>query len=110
MARPVLTLRDSNAALRETGGGLVGQLSPQENLSGFEWEGSLAAGQEAQIRNKLRDGLIPTHYLVLSQEPVPTITRGITAWGQDYVYVRNVASISTVNARVYFYKHRGALE
>ena len=110
MARPVVQLRDTRTALREVGGSVVGQLTPQENLSGFEWTGSIPAGTELAIRNKLRDGQIPNRYSVFSQDPVPTIVRGPTAWNRDYVYLRNVAAASTVTATVYFYKHRGALE
>lgn len=111
MARLVITRgRRSQSSFSELEGGLGGQLTPQENLSGFEWSGDIAAGVTLEIRNKLRDGQVPTHYLILSQTPVPTIERSSTPWSQDYVYLRNSASTSTVTARVYFYKHRGALQ
>lgn len=109
MARPIIVPTKSDGSFREVDPALR-QLSPQENLSGFEWEGSIDAGVTLAIRNKLRDGMVPSHYIILSQTPVPTLERSSTVWDQDYVYLRNSASTSTVTARVYFYKHRGALQ
>lgn len=110
MARPSISSRRSVPALKETARSLFGGITLEENASGFIWEGTIAAGAEALIRNKLRDGLIPNRYIVLNQTPVSTLCMGTTVWDRDYVYIFNSALGSTVTGIIYFYKQRGVLQ
>jgi hypothetical protein len=96
------TLRDLETVLRG--------LTPGDNFRGFYWEGTLHAGQEVEIRNKMREGTIPTHFLVCYHTPVPTITKGPTAWTKEFVYIRNATTTSDVETKVFFYGERLANE
>lgn len=92
------------AAVQELDTGLNGNLTVLDNMEGFLWEGSIAAGRELQIDNKLRTGYIPMGFSVLSVSGPPTLRKGPTAWTSKYVYLKNVASASTVTAKVFFYR------
>jgi hypothetical protein len=92
------------AAAPELDKGLNGSLTITDNMEGFLWEGSIAAGKEAQIQNKLRTGYTPMGFSVLSVSGPPTLRRGATEWTSKYVYLKNIASTSTVTAKVFFYR------
>lgn len=107
MGDAILRKDDVGASLAEIGNVLEKGLTPEQNSIGFLWEGTITAGTEWQIRNKLRNGLVPNRMLLLGQSPLPTLAIGPTAWDGNYVYVRNTAMASAVTATIFFYKHRG---
>lgn len=82
----------------------LSRLSPEDNFRGFLWEGTLEAGVEKRIPNKMRDGSIPRGMLILQIEGQPTIVKGVAEWTAKAVFIKNTASTSTVTAKIYFYR------
>lgn len=79
--------------------GMLLNLSPPDNFRGFMFEGSIAAGIEVKIINRLMK--VPTGYLVVfAQKGTPVA--GPTAWTKDYVYLKNEGA-SAITVRVFFF-------
>lgn len=75
-------------------------LSPLENFTGFPYEGTLAAGAEAKITNKLK--IVPSGYIIYFCQG-GIVQAGDTVWTKDFVYIKNVSAISSATFRIFFF-------
>lgn len=78
-------------------------LNLADNFLGFEWQGTIAANTETQIRNKLRNGKVPTGYFVTLLEGSPTLIKGPTAWDERVVYMKNSSATDALTATIFFF-------
>lgn len=87
-------VRDVAKLVKELAVGLI-DLSFADNFVSFEATMVIAATTEEKVRNQL--SFIPTRYLVVSQEGGGLITKGTTAWSNDFLYLyNNGASTATI--------------
>lgn len=69
---------------------LLRGLSFSENFRGYEWSGTIAAGEEVRITHRLKQ--IPTRFIVLSASGVNCLVKGEGKPSSDFFYLRNMAS------------------
>lgn len=78
------------------------ELSFYDNFSGFFWEGIIAAGAEARIRNLIGPSL-PRGYVVTRAQGVNNVLDGPTDWTTDYVFLKNGGGVSAT-LTVFFFR------
>jgi hypothetical protein len=76
-------------------------LSLGDNFKGFEETITISATSEAKIRNQLN--FIPTKFIITDIDGNAVISRGSTAWDENYVYLYNNGA-SSVTITVQFLK------
>jgi hypothetical protein len=81
-----------------------------DNMKGFYWEGSIVAGAEVEIRNKFREGVVPTGFIITMISPVSTLVKGPTEWSKNFVYLKNCDATNTITVGVFFIADRDAAE
>jgi hypothetical protein len=82
--------------------GLNGELSFEDNFKGFFWTGTLAALEEIQIANKIKDS-IPLYFLVIMAQGANNIVKGSDEWTERYVSVKNADSTTTATVTIFFF-------
>ncbi len=92
------TLKTLKELVRELSQGLQ-RLTLGDNFQGFETTVVLTATTEVAVRNQL--SFIPTRYIIVSQEGNGLITKGTTAWSDNFLYLYNNGAV-TVTATIFF--------
>ncbi len=81
----------------------LGNLSLEDNVAGFMWEGTIGAAETVTIKNPL--GQIPSSRVILRAQPLSldsvVIDDSQTDWSKDAVYLRN-AGVGTIRLKVFF--------
>jgi len=77
------------------------KLNFSDNFESFEETVTISATSEYRFRNTLN--LKPTRYIIVNQDGNGLITKGTTAWSNDYVYLYNNGSVD-VTITVVFLK------
>lgn len=94
---------DRNApmgALRDLVDGL-GKLEFTENFDAFLFEGTIAAGTESKIRNRITNG-IPSGRVVFGHSGGGTLVDGPTVWDLNFVYIKNTGGTDAVVKILFF--------
>ena len=66
---------------------ILTSLTFQENFNSFLWSGSILAGQELSIKNKIKKN-IPTGYLIIFNQG-GIVQAGDSVWTNDFLYMKN---------------------
>lgn len=86
---------DHTKMIRELNVGLS-KLNLVDNFDSFVVTETIPATTEVQIRNGLRNGLVPTYKIILRTNS-PDVVDGDTAWNTNFVTLKNTgASSATV--------------
>ncbi len=78
------------------------KLDFQNNFESFEWTGTIEAGVELSIENRLRDAVPSKRIIVRSN--ISEITDGAAAWNRQFVTLRNNHATDTATLTVVFLK------
>lgn len=78
------------------------RLDFQNNFESFEWTGTIDAGVELSIENKLRTGIPSKRMIVRSN--IAEITDGASAWTNEFVTLKNHHATDTATLTVVFFK------
>lgn len=78
-------------------------LSPEDNVNGFLWTGTIEAGVETSIPNKMKDRTNPKYFVVLMIEGVSDLVKG-SNWSDSFVTLKNVHPTDSLTATVYFFR------
>lgn len=93
-----------NAALAQLEAGLD-KLNFKENFQGFEYSGTIAAGQEVVIPNRMPRGLIPTGFIITMARGVNTVVKGDSVeWTEQRVSLSNFHATDDAIVTVFFYR------
>lgn len=92
---------DFSAMMRELRIGLT-KLSMEDNFESFTVEVTIAASTESAIRNRFRDGTIPSKRIIV-RSTGSGLVDGDTEWSKDFVYLKNSGAAS-LTATVIFLK------
>jgi len=85
---------DHTKMIRELNVGLS-KLSLLDNFDSFIATTTIAAGTEVQIRNGLRNGLVPSYRIILRGNAGSVdVVDGDTEWNTNYVTLKNVGAVS----------------
>lgn len=71
-----------------------------DNFEAFEYEGTIEAGTEVEIRNQLIK-VIPSSRLIVRHSGDPSVVDGDTEWNENFVYLKNSGS-SAATVKVIF--------
>lgn len=98
MARFVV-LSDAWETLQNWARLLASGISIVENVSGFEWEGQIAPGEEKVITHNLK--VVPTRFILTSARGTNQILESEARRHTDtFFFVRNVATSSTFIGKI----------
>lgn len=90
-SNPLQTLKEWAILLRN--------LTFTDNFSGYEWEGSIDAGEERRITHPLKR--IPTRFIVVESRETPLLIKGReNNPTKDFFYVQNIATTSTFTGKI----------
>lgn len=73
-------------------------LSFFDNFRGYEWEGSILAGETKKIAHNLK--VTPTRFVVTEAKDASTIIKGAPSASPDTFYLKNASSTSTFTGKV----------
>lgn len=93
-------LKDISKIVKELMVGLRA-LTFADNFESFEADVTIAAGAEISIRNNLP--LTPTRVIIEGQTGNGVLTKGATAWNENYVTIKNNGA-EEVTAKLLFLK------
>lgn len=79
-------------------------LSFEDNFSGFLWTGTIAASSETSIRNKFRDGAIPSGFVIVDASECNNVVRGDAEWTETALSLKNFDSTLNATVTVFFYR------
>ena len=92
-------LSSIESTLQRWAANLTKGLTFGENLAGYEWQGSIEAGQEFRITHDLL--VTPSRFLILDAKGVNTIVRSpLHAPTGKFFFVKNIASTTTFTGRL----------
>ncbi len=101
MSKITLDRKNSESAITALDEGLK-SLNFTDNFKGFAWSGAVAAGADALIRNGLRDGTIPTGFIVTMAEGANNVIKGSREWNKDYVSITNAGAVNATLSVFFF--------
>jgi hypothetical protein len=83
---------------------LFRNLSPEDNVNGFLWTGTIAALEETIIPSKMLDRSKAKYFIVLNIKGTANLVKGDREWTESFVSLKNADASNSLTATVLFFK------